>query len=141
MSRHRANLFLRFSHCFILLMLYCPFLHHVTKPWEQRSPSANTAASTCVKAAIEAVHIAEMMEAHGILYEAYAFTIDIIAMAATSLLVVELIPPGDLLASHAKKSSWKAKALLENLALRSCAAARCLDSLLVSGKSMHLNSQ
>ena len=121
-------------------MLYCPFLHHVTKPWEQRSPSANTAASTCVKAAIETIHIAESMEARGILYEAYAFTIDVIAMAATSLLVVELMPPGDALADHAKRNSWKAYALLETLALRSCAAARYLDSLLVSTIFSHLGS-
>ena len=114
------------------LVLYCPFLHHITKPWEQRSPSANTAASICVKAAIEAVHIAEMMEARDMLYEAYAFTNDVIAMAATSLLVVELMPPGDTLVTHAKSSSWKAKAVLEKLALRSCTAARCLESLLVS---------
>jgi hypothetical protein len=131
---------LRFSHCFVLLMLYCPFLHHVTKPWEQRSPSANTAASTCVKAAIETIHIAEIMEAQGTLYEAYAFTIDVIAMAATSLLVVELMPPGDALADHAKRNSWKALALLETLATRSCAAVRCLDSLLVSTIFSHSGS-
>lgn len=85
-----------------------------------------------MKAAIEAVHIAEMMEARDMLYEAYAFTNDVIAMAATSLLVVELMPPGDTLVTHAKSSSWKAKAVLEKLALRSCTAARCLESLLVS---------
>ena len=116
-------------------MLYCPFLHHITKSWEQRGPSANTAASICVKAAIETIRVAEMMDARGILYEAYAFTNDVIAMAATSLLVVELMPPGDAgdaLAAHAKSSSWKAKAILESLASRSCAAARCLDSLNVS---------
>lgn len=85
-----------------------------------------------MKAAIETAHIAETMEALGMLYVAYALTIDVIAMAATSLLVVELMPLGDILAGHAKRSSWKAHALLQNLALWNCAATRCMDSLLVS---------
>jgi hypothetical protein len=66
------------------------------------------------------------------LYEAYAFTIDVLVMAATSLLVIELMPLGDTLAAYAKSSSWKAKALLEKLALQDCTAARSLESLAVS---------
>ena len=66
------------------------------------------------------------------LYEAYAFTIDVLVMAATSLLVVDLMPPGDTLAAYAKVSSLKAKVLLEKLALQNCAAARSLDGLAVS---------
>jgi hypothetical protein len=128
----RAELFLGFSHCFVLLVLYCPFLHHILKPFEQRSPSANSAALRCVEAAIEAIRIADAMEAQGMLYEAYAITVDIFAMAATSLLVVELGAPGDVLATRAKSSSSNAKSLLENLASRNCSAARCLESLTVS---------
>lgn len=128
----RASLFLKFSHCFVLLVLYCPFLHHVLKPWKQRNPNANIAATKCVESAIEAVHIAEAMEARGLLHEAYAFTIDVVVMAATSLLVTELGASNDALTVRAKDSSKKAKALLEMLALKNCAAARCLDSLAVS---------
>lgn len=82
-----------------------------------------------MKAAIEAVHIAEMMEAQNILYEAYAFTVDVIAMAATSLLVAELIPPGDLLASHAKRvvgrrrhslKTWRCGAALQRVVWTRC---------------------
>ena len=101
------------------------------KPWEQRSPEANTTASNCIKAAIEAVHILESMEARAMLYEAYAFTVDVLVMAATSLLVIELMPPGDTLAAYAKLSSWKAKALLEKLAVQNCTAARSLEGLAV----------
>ena len=72
------------------------------------------------------------MDARAMLYEAYAFTIDVLVMAATSLLVVDLMPPGDTLAAYAKVSSLKAKALLEKLALQNCAAARSLDGLAVS---------
>jgi hypothetical protein len=86
----------------------------------------------CMEAAIEAVRLAEVMDAQGILYEAYAFTVDLVAMAATSLLVVELGTPGDVSVSRVGSSSRKAKVLLESLALKNCAAARCLESLMVS---------
>ena len=72
------------------------------------------------------------MDARAMLDEAYAFTIDVLVMAATSLLVVNLMPPGDTLATYAKVSSWKAKALLEKLALQNCTAAHSLDGLAVS---------
>jgi hypothetical protein len=85
----------------------------------------------CVEAAIKAVHVAHAMETQGVLYEACALTVDTVVMAATSLLVVELGARGDALANRAKSSSGKAKALLENLALRNCSAARCLESLSV----------
>jgi hypothetical protein len=100
-------------------LLYCPFLHHILKPYEQRSTSANTAALGCLDAAIEAVRLAEVMDAQGILYEAYAFTVD-------------LGTPGDVSVSRVGSSSRKAKVLLESLALKNCAAARCLESLMVS---------
>jgi hypothetical protein len=132
MHRCRANLFLGFSYCYIVMLLYCPFLHHILKPSEQRSSSADAAALRCVEAAIETVRLAEAMEDQGMLYEAYAFTIDLIAMASTSLLVVELGAPGDVSVARVKPSSKKAKMLLERLALRNCAAARCLESLTVS---------
>lgn len=72
------------------------------------------------------------MDARAMLDEAYAFTVDVLVMAATSLLVVELIPPGDTLAAYAKVSSWKAKALLEKLASQNRTAAQSLDGLAVS---------
>jgi hypothetical protein len=86
----------------------------------------------CMEAAIEAVRLAEVMDTQGILYEAYAFTVDLAATAATSLLVIELGAPGDVSVARVRSSSKKAKVLLESLALRNCAAARCLESLIVS---------
>jgi hypothetical protein len=85
-----------------------------------------------MEAAIEAVRLAEVMDTQGILYEAYAFTVGLVAMAATSLLVIELGAPGDVSVARVRSSSKKAKVLLESLALRNCAAARCLESLIVS---------
>ncbi|KAM0724329.1 hypothetical protein Q7P37_000211 [Cladosporium fusiforme] len=131
-SSDKTSLFLRFSHCYVLLISYCPFLHHITKPLDQRTSSANTAVSKCVEAAIETVSIAKTLEIKRMLYEGYAFAVDVVAMAAISLLVVELGAPDDALAITAASSSRKAKVLLEVLALRSCSAAQCLTSLTVS---------
>jgi hypothetical protein len=86
----------------------------------------------CMEAAIDAVRLAEVMDAQSILYEAYAFTVDLVAMAATSLLVIELGASGDVMVARVRSSSRKAKVLLESLALKNCAAARCLESLIVS---------
>lgn len=131
-------MFLSYSHCFVLLTLHCPLLHHILKPWEERNPSVQTAVTRCVEAAMEAVAIAEAMESRGMFREAYALTVDILAMAATSLLVVELGAPGDYMADRARMYSKKANVLLEILARQSCAAARCLESLNVSA-SKHLS--
>lgn len=90
------------------------------------------AASRCVEGAIDAVCIAETMSAQGILYEAYPLTIDVLVMAATTLLVVELGAPDDMLAVRAKGSSRKAKELLETLARKNFSACRCLGTLIVS---------
>lgn len=135
---NRASLFLRFSRCFVLLVLYCPFLHHILKPQEKRSPSAYATASKCVEAAIETIWVAEIMHTQGTLHEAYALTVDVIAMAATTLMVVELGASRDELTSRVMSSSKKAKYILELLALQNCAAARCLESLAVSNP-VHLD--
>lgn len=66
------------------------------------------------------------------LREAYLLTVDTLAMAATSLLVVGLGAPGDPSAVRAKSSGRKAKRLFEILAWQNPAAARCLESLIVS---------
>ncbi|KAL1581737.1 hypothetical protein WHR41_09427 [Cladosporium halotolerans] len=128
-DRTETDLFLRFTHCYVLLVLYSPLLHHILKPMEHRSSSADMAASRCVEGAIDAVCIAETMRDQKILYEAYPLTIDVLVMAATTLLVVELGAPDDMLAVRAKGSSRKAKELLETLASKNSSASRCLGAL------------
>lgn len=83
-------------------------------------------------AAIEAVCIAETMAEREMFSEAYALTVDVLAMAATSLLVVELGAADDGVADRVRESSQKAKTLLETLSQKSCSAAGCLESLKVS---------
>jgi hypothetical protein len=124
-------MFLKYSQCFVLLTVYSPILHHVVKPHESRKPNAYAYGWKCVDAAMEAVSIAEAMAERGVLYEAYSLTVDVVVMAATALLVVELGAPDNGMADRVQESSRKAKTLLETLARKNCAAARCLESLKV----------
>jgi hypothetical protein len=55
-----------------------------------------------VDAAVEAICIAEMMAERDMLNEAYALTVDVLVMAATSLLVVELGAPDDGVSDHVR---------------------------------------
>lgn len=83
-------------------------------------------------AAVEAICIAEIMTERDMFNEAYALTVDVLVMAATSLLVVELGAPDDGVSDCVRESSRKAQTLLEALSQKSCSAAGCLESLKVS---------
>lgn len=124
-------MFLRYSHCFVQLMLYSPILHHVLEPSRGWKPNAYTYGLKCVDAAIEAVRIAEALDARDVLHEAHALTVDVLVMAAISLLVVELGSPDIGMVDRVRDSSSKAKGLLEVLGRKNCSAAGCLDSLKV----------
>lgn len=128
----RSQLFLRYSKCYVLLTLYCPFIHHVAKTLEDRSPNAYACGSKCIEVAIQAVRTAEALDIRGLLNEAYPLTVDVLAIAATCLLVVELGAPSDITADTVRRTSKNAKTLLQGLALRNSTAAQCLESLAVS---------
>ena len=106
-------------------------MHHVA---EAQNPNAYACGSKCIEAAIEAVHIADALQARGMLNEAYALTMDVLAMAAISLLVVELGAPtnGNCVVDVVKRASRHAKTLLDALAKTNITAAQCLESLMVS---------
>ncbi len=128
---HRPQLFLTYSRCFVLLVLYCPFLHHIAQPSERRKPNAYACGLKCVDAAVLAVLTVETLGAHGMLYEAHALTVDILTMAATALLVVELGDPEGSLRVRVHNTSNIARVLLGGLAQTNSAAYQCLESLLV----------
>lgn len=107
-------------------------MHYVAKPWEVRSPNAYARGSKCVEAAIQAVRTAEALDIRNMFHEAYALTVDVLAMAAVTLLVVELGAPDDGTADTVGRTSRNAKSLLEGLAQQNRTAARCLESLTVS---------
>lgn len=113
-------------------MLYCPFLHHVAKPSNSRGQNAYACGSRGIEAAVQAVRTADALNGRGLLNEAYALTVDVLAMAATTLLVVELGSPDHIVVNAVKESSRTAKMLLEDLAKQNSTAAQCLESLVVS---------
>jgi hypothetical protein len=112
--------------------MYSPFVHLVAQPEEVHSPFAYAYESKCVEAAVSAVWTAQEMDNRGMLDEAWCLTVDVLAMAATILLVVGLGSPLESTADSVRESSFAAKALLEKLASRNASAAKCLNSLVVS---------
>ena len=64
--------------------------------------------------------------------EAYALTVDVLAIAAITLLIVELSAPNDGTVDTVRRTGRNAKSLLEGLAQKNRTAARCLESLTVS---------
>jgi hypothetical protein len=127
----RCELWLGYSRCFVHMVLYSPFIHYMANPpWEPRKANAYASGSKCVEAAVQAVRIAQGLDAQGMLNEAYALTVDVLALAATTLLAVELRAP-EHIAAKVLRTSRHSKALMEGLAQHSNAAARCLESLMV----------
>ena len=108
-------MFLKCSQCFVHLTLYSPILHHTVKPHGSRKPNAYAYGWKCVDAAIDAICIAEAMAEQNMLSEAYALTVDVLVMAATTLLVVELGDPDNCMADRVRESSRKAENLLRTL--------------------------
>lgn len=115
-----------------MLTLYCPFLHHVANPLGGRSANAYACGSKCVEAAVQAVQTAEALNGRGMLNEAYALTVDVLVVAATTLLAAQLGDPEDGSFLMMRSTSRTAKTLLEGLAKRNSAAAQCLESLRAS---------
>ena len=85
-----------------------------------------------MEAAVLAIRTAEALNMQGMLHEAYALTIDVLAVAATTLLAVELGAPENDTFHMVGSASRNAKKLLEGLAKENSAAAQCLESLMVS---------
>jgi hypothetical protein len=128
----RPQLFLRYSLCFVSLEMYSPFVHHVAQPQDSHSAFAYAYGSKCVEAAVSAVWTAQELDKRGMLDEAWCLTVDVLAMAATTLLVVGLGSPLETTAGSVGDSSSAAKVLMEKLARRNASAAKCLESLTVS---------
>jgi hypothetical protein len=73
-----------------------------------------------------------VLDRHGALSEAYCLTVDILAMAAVTLLAVLIAVPDYVDWVTLKETSNIAEKLLQSLAQRNRAAGRCLGSLNVS---------
>lgn len=89
----------------------------------------------CVYASLRAVKLADLLHKGLHLNEAYFSTIDVLAFAAMTLLVVELGSSDSSILGEAIKSGKRAKELLLMLSLQSQTAAECWEALSVCWKS------
>lgn len=112
-------------------MIYSPFVQHATLQGGSKS-TANACGWRSVDVAIQTIRTAEELRSRGMLFEAYVFTMDVLAMAATVLLVMQLGGSSDGRAETIRRASRTAKALLEWLATRNNIAQQCLEALQVS---------
>ena len=114
------------------MLLYCPALHHIAKLQGPCNPHTSACATKCVEAAIQAVRTAEALDSQSSFYEAHALTVDVLAMAATALLVAQLRASTGVGEANIQRTSGLARTLLERLAQHNSAASQCLESLTVS---------
>ncbi|KAK4989692.1 Gypsy retrotransposon integrase-like protein 1 [Elasticomyces elasticus] len=137
----RSQLLLRLAYAHVQMVLYRPFLHHVMKssePGRIFHYKAYACGSACVKAAMQVVWLAQTLDSHGALNEAYWFTIYILSFAATSLMFFVLSSDGDPTIRETAEAAENAKGLLRRLARYNRSAQRCYESLneLHVGKSV-----
>lgn len=113
------------------MILYAPFLHHLSEPARQRDIQAYTFASACVTAARQTISVAEALDTNGFLDEAYWFTPFVICFAASTLLFAQLRAQHDPTLNESLVAGMKAKTLLEYLAGHNDAVQCCLEVLKV----------
>ncbi|KXS94388.1 hypothetical protein AC578_6592 [Pseudocercospora eumusae] len=131
MTRMRGQLILDYMHAYAQILLYSPFVHHIT---DLENPG-HFYGKKCFEAALHAVQIAEILQQQGHFNEAYFFTLDVLAFAAVVLLVVEACCKEPQLVMEAMHSSRTARELLLVLSFLNSAAAECWSALSVCGSS------
>ena len=85
---NRPQLMLRLAYAHVQMVLYRPFLHHAAKnlrPYRDIRYKAYACGSSCVKAAMQVVWLAEELERQSLFNEAGWFCALIVAFAATIL--------------------------------------------------------
>lgn len=129
--KRRAQLHLRYAFGHAQMVVYFPFLHYASQPNAHDNPAAMECCRKCIRGAMTAVQTAEMLDSLGMFNEAYPLTLQVLAFAATALLVVEMSIADIELVHRAQIGSRRARALLAKLSMSSVAAAQLLSSLQV----------
>ncbi|KAF7190308.1 hypothetical protein HII31_08639, partial [Pseudocercospora fuligena] len=134
-SMTRAQLILDYMHAYAQILLYSPFVHHITRSPPDIENAGHFYGKKCLEAALHAVRIAEILHQQGHFNEAYFFTLDILAFAAMVLMIVETCCKEPQLVMEAMHGSRSARELLLVLSFRNSAAAECWSALSVCGGS------
>lgn len=127
----RAQLLLCYAHCHAQMLLYTPLVHHLAHPATERTSEAYLHGTSCVRAALVAVYVAEELLRRAQLNEAYFQTVNVLINAVLVLLVVELGSSDGKLLREAIPAGRRARNLLQNFAPLSISAAMCWEALAV----------
>lgn len=128
----RSQLYLAYAYDYAQLLLYSPFAHYLTMPTVEINSPPYTLGLKAVNAALHAIQVAELLHKQLRLDEAYFLTVDVLVIAATTLLVFELGSGRESPWVHeALHASGIAKGLLLEMSLHSQTAAHCWEALAV----------
>lgn len=127
----RAHLLLRISYAHVQMVLYRPFLHHISRKElrtqiELRSYACATA---CVGAAMQVVWLVGQLDTRGLMCTSYWFTPFITSFALTTLYLFALARAGDPIATQAQQKVEDGRKILSIMAARSPIAEWCLSTL------------
>ncbi|KXT17958.1 hypothetical protein AC579_9583 [Pseudocercospora musae] len=134
-SMTRAQLTLEYMHAYAQILLYSPFVHHITRSPPDIENTGHFYGKKCFEAALHAVKIAEILHQQGHFNEAYFFTIDVLAFAAMVLMLVETCCKEAQLVMEAMHGTRCAREILLELSFRNSAAAECWSALSACGSS------
>lgn len=124
----RSQLLLRLAYAHVQMVLYRPFLHHAAKdlrPFCEIHYKAYACGSACVKAAMQAVWLAEALDGRGLFNEAHWFVTLTVSFAATILKLFVLSNEGDPTIRETAEAAERIRELLARYAERSASARRC----------------
>lgn len=129
----QAQLTLRLWHSLAQVVLYRPFLHYLAR--NGQDPKFNIrgyeCASTCVRAAMQAIWIIEAINTNSLLHEGYWLYMYLLGVAASILIFFVSSSVQKATLEESSASAIKARNLLKLLAKYNLSAKRCHDSLSV----------
>lgn len=131
----QAQLMLRLWHSMAQIILYRPYLHHLSRATFNKEFNAvgYEYGSKCIQAAMQAVWLVEAFQSRNILHEAIYLISYSLSYSSAILIMFVMTSPHRATISESTIAAWKAKTLMEWLGQYSASAQRCsaaLDTLL-----------
>jgi hypothetical protein len=129
----RVQQLLRMSYAHVQMVLYRPFLHYVSQPYQNGNVDRRSyaCAAACVSVSRNVIHITVEMKKRGLLIGAYWFTMYTTFFAILSLVFYVLENPNSSTSQDILHDANEGKEVLASLAKRSMAADRCTITLAV----------
>ncbi len=125
---YRSQLLLRLAYAHVQMVLYRPFLHHALKNMRSNnhvSLKAYACGSSCIKAAMQVVWLAETLESYNIFNEAHWFTTLIVSFTAACLELFVMSNEGDPTLPETEDAVRRIKGLCLRHSSQNPSMARC----------------